>query len=128
MSDTVWRLPHRLYLRIYLALLVSLALAAILFGVASRMNSDPAQIGAHLQTFAELAAETLPPADAPLEEQRAALLRWRPRMHADMALYTADRKEIAAVGRPLPPLDPVTKPIDADQLLSLVRSTLETQK
>jgi signal transduction histidine kinase len=106
MSDALRRLPHRLYLRIYLALLVSVALAAILFGVASRMNNDPAQIGAHLQTFAELAAETLPPADAPLDEQRAALLRWRPRMHADMTLYSAGRAEIARVGQPLPPLDP----------------------
>jgi signal transduction histidine kinase len=106
MSDALRRLPHRLYLRIYLALLVSVALAAILFGVASRMNNDPAQLGGHLQTFAELAAETLPPADAPLDEQRAALLRWRPRMHADMTLYDARLREIARVGQPLPPPDP----------------------
>jgi signal transduction histidine kinase len=69
------------------------------------MINDPAQIGAHLQTFAELAAETLPPASAPHEKQRAALQRWRPRMHADLSLYTVDGQPIAAVGRALPPPD-----------------------
>jgi signal transduction histidine kinase len=97
---------HRLYLRIYLAVLLSLLLVAILFGMAWRMNMDPTQLGTSLETFAEVAAEVLPPASAPREAQQAALERWRPRMHADLALYAADGAPIAAVGRALPPWEP----------------------
>jgi signal transduction histidine kinase len=99
-------LLRRLYIRIYLALLLSLAVAAILFAVTWRMHPDPAQVGQNLETFAEIAAETLPPASAPREAQQAALSHWRPRMHSDLALYAANGDPIAAVGRPLPPPDP----------------------
>lgn len=101
-----FRWSHRLYLRIYLAVLVSLAIVAILFGVAWRINNDPGQMGASLETFAEIAAEVLPPASAPRETQQAALARWQPRMHADLALYAANGERIAAVGRDLPPWEP----------------------
>jgi signal transduction histidine kinase len=98
--------PNRLYIRIYLALLVSLAVAAVLFATAWRMNQDPAQGGQHLETFAEIAAETLPPASASREAQQAALSHWHPRMRADLALYAANGEKIAAAGRELPPLNP----------------------
>ncbi len=100
------RWSQRLYIRIYLAVLVSLAVIAILFVAAWRMNPDPAQVGQHLETFAEFAAESLPPATASREAQQAALQRWYPRMHADLALYTPNGEKIAAVGRRLPPPDP----------------------
>lgn len=95
----------RLYVRIYLAMLASLFIAAALFAMLWHMNPDPAHVGQNLGAFAEIAAETLPPADAPPDAQQEALERWHPRMHTDLALYGADGTLIASVGRPLPPLD-----------------------
>jgi signal transduction histidine kinase len=100
------RWSHRLYIRIYLAVLASLAVTAILFATVSHMNPDPAQSGQNLETFAEIAAETLPPAGLPPDAQQAALLHWHPRMHADLALYSANGRKIASVGRELPLPDP----------------------
>ncbi|MES2298742.1 MAG: ATP-binding protein [Pseudomonadota bacterium] len=100
------RLAQRLNVRIYLALLASLALAALLFGVVAHMQADPAQLNSSLATFGEIAAEVLPPASAPPAVQQAGLSRWHARVHADLALYGADGSPIAAVGHPLPPLSP----------------------
>jgi signal transduction histidine kinase len=80
------RLSHRLYFRIYLALLLSLALAAVLFIAAWRFNPDAAQVGPSLETFAEFAAEILPPASASDAVQQAALTHWQPRVRSDLAL------------------------------------------
>jgi signal transduction histidine kinase len=99
-----WR--HRLYLRIYAAVLASIALVALLFGTMWGMNPDPMRVGHNLDTFAEFAAETLPPASATREEQQDALVRWHKRMRASLALYDTNDKPIAAAGRPLPPPDP----------------------
>ena len=99
------RLSHRLYLRIYLALLLSLALAAVLFTLAGRISADRAQAGSGLDTFAEFAAEILPPASDSDALQQAALTHWQPRVRTDLALYAPDGRRIAAAGRPLPPLD-----------------------
>ena len=79
-------LTHRLYVRMYLALLLALALTALLFGAAWHLNPENAQIGGSLETFAAIAAEVLPPTDAPMQQQQAALRRWQPRTHADLAL------------------------------------------
>ncbi len=93
---------ERLYVRIYLAMLASLALTALLFGLV-HMRPDPDQFASGLETFAEITSEILPPATAPQEVQQAALNRWRARVHAHLALYAADGSMIAAVGRSLPP-------------------------
>ncbi len=105
-SNPRFGLTHRLYVRIYLALLLALGLAALLFGTAWHLNPDNAQIGGSLETFAEFAASVLPPADALRAQQQAALLEWQPRMHADLALYSASGTLLAAAGHPLPPRDP----------------------
>jgi signal transduction histidine kinase len=99
------RFSERLYVRIYLALLLSLALTAGLFFTAWHFNTDPAQVGPSLETFAEFAAEILPPSTAPDAVQQEALAHWQPRVRSDLALYAADGRRIAAAGRPLPPLD-----------------------
>ena len=98
-------LAQRLYVRIYLALLASLAIAAILFGIVAHIHFDPSQFGSSLDTFAEIAAEVLPPAQAAASVQQAALSRWHTRVHADLALYASNGTLIANVGRPLPPLN-----------------------
>ncbi len=98
--------PNRLYIRIYVAVLVSIVVAALLFAWAWRLNTESRQIGPNLESFAAIAADVLPTADADNATQQAALERWRARMRADLTLYSARREQIASVGRDLPPLEP----------------------
>lgn len=98
--------PQRLYVRIYAAMLLSLAVAAVLFAIAWQLNADSRRIGPSLESFAAFAAEVLPPAAASREEQQAALDRWQARSRTDLALYSAKRELIAEAGRDLPPLEP----------------------
>ncbi|WP_229750839.1 HAMP domain-containing sensor histidine kinase [Undibacterium terreum] len=97
---------QRLYVRIYLAMLASLAITALLFGIVTHIRSDPEQFASGLETFGEIASDVLPPATAPQDMQQAALNRWRAKVRADLALYSADGQKIASVGRPLPPREP----------------------
>jgi signal transduction histidine kinase len=95
----------RLYVRIYAAMLLSLAVAAVLFAIAWQHNAESRRIGPSLESFAAFAAEVLPPVSASHDEQQAALDRWQERSHTDLALYSARRELIAEAGRDLPPLD-----------------------
>ena len=95
-------LPHRLYVRIYAALLASLIVVGGLFALI-HLVYDPDQVRSGFDTFAEVAGEALPPAGAPPAEQQEALARWRRKVHTDMSLYSADGQLIAAAGKPLPP-------------------------
>jgi signal transduction histidine kinase len=103
-TKSFWQ--NRLYIRIYVAVLVSIVVAALLFAWAWRLNTESRQIGPNLESFAAIAADVLPPADADNATQQAALERWRTRMRADLTLYSVKREQIASVGRDLPPLDP----------------------
>lgn len=94
-------LPHRLYVRIYLALLASLLAAGALFALVHVLH-DREQSRSGFEAFAEVAAEVLPPATASIEQQRAALGRWRNRVRTAMTLYAPDGTLIASAGRPLP--------------------------
>jgi signal transduction histidine kinase len=94
-------LPHRLYVRIYLALLVSLVVAGSLFALV-HLIYDRDQVRSGFDTFAEVAAQVLPPPNAPVAQQQQALARWRHKVHADLSLYAADGTLIAAAGMPLP--------------------------
>jgi signal transduction histidine kinase len=98
---------RRLYFRIYLAILASLLLTAILIGTAWRFAFDPMRHGAHLDTIAEIASEILPPRAAPTSEQQAALDKWHRRAETDLALYGEDGELIAnASTHPLPAPSP----------------------
>ena len=98
---------RRLYFRIYLAILASLLVTALLVGAAWRFAFDPARHGAHLDAIAEIASEVLPPASAMQGEQQAALVRWHRRAETDLALFDENRRPVAAASRtPLPPPDP----------------------
>lgn len=103
-TKSFWQ--NRLYIRIYAAVLVSIVVAAMLFAWAWRLNTESRQIGPNLESFAAIAADVLPPADADNVTQQEALERWRTRMRADLTLYSAKREQIASVGRDLPALDP----------------------
>lgn len=93
----------RLYVRIYLALLASLIALGCMFGLVHWIyDSDQARSG--FETFAEVAGEVLPPVTASRQEQRRALMRWRQKVRANMALYAPSGELIAFAGRDAPRL------------------------
>ncbi|MFB9241403.1 HAMP domain-containing sensor histidine kinase [Massilia antarctica] len=96
-------MAHHLYLRIYVALLVSLGLAACLFGLV-HWAYDPEHLNSGNEAMTELASSVLPPASAPAALQQAVLTRWGKRLQTDLALYTPGGEPVAAIGKPLPPL------------------------
>ena len=90
----------RLYLRFYLALLVSLALLGLAASVLVRFAGGPMeQVGV---TVGRLVQNVLPPAQAPAPEQQEALQRVAAGLNADVTLFAEDGTIIAAIGRPLP--------------------------
>ncbi len=95
---------RRLYLRIYLAVLVSLVAFALVAGALWRHLGDGR--GYAFEVAGVLAQNVLPPAGAPAPEQQAALERLAANLRADIALFAADRTRLAAVGAPLAAPDP----------------------
>jgi signal transduction histidine kinase len=94
-------LAHRLYLKIYLALLASLALFALVVALAWRLaDVEPQRRGVELA--AQVAQNLLPDADAPRAAQQLALERITRGLTVDLALYDQVGKLIASVGTPLP--------------------------
>jgi signal transduction histidine kinase len=94
----------KLYLRIYLAVIAALLVFALAAGAAWRLFADEERSrGAH-EWGATLAQNILPPASAPPAEQQRALERIAADLRVDLALYSAGRERIAAVGEaPAPP-------------------------
>lgn len=97
---------RRLYLRIYLAVLASLAAFVLVAGVAWRQLGDGGPASEAFEVAGTLARNVLPPPDAPGAEQQAALERLARDLRADLALFAADGTRLAAVGQPLPPPEP----------------------
>jgi two-component system, OmpR family, sensor histidine kinase RstB len=92
---------RKLYLRIYLAVLASLAAFALVSGVLWRQLGD-AGPGSHAFAMAgTLAQNVLPPAAASKPEQQAALEKLAANVRVNIALYAADRTLLAAVGEVL---------------------------
>jgi signal transduction histidine kinase len=90
----------RLYLRFYLALVVSL----ILFVLATAAlwhftggSSEQAGI-----TLGRIIQNILPPATAPAAEQQEALRRLAAGLKGDVTLFDGDEKPVASIGQPLP--------------------------
>ena len=95
---------HRLYLRIYLAVLASLLLAAVIFAWLAYRHTEQPRFGPGLETFAEIAANALPPASAAPKVQQEAMTLLQVRVHANLGLFTSDGQLIASVGSALPTL------------------------
>jgi len=101
----VLALSQRLYVRIYAALLASLVALGCMFAIIHWIyDADQSRNG--FDTFAEVASEVLPPPTATPQEQRRALMRWRQKVRANMALYTPAGDFIAGAGPVPPPLPP----------------------
>ena len=93
---------RKLYVRIYLAVLASLAAFALASGFLWLKLGDAGPAGHAIEVAATLAQNVLPPAGAPNPEQQAALDKLAANLRADVALFAADRTRLAAVGAPLP--------------------------
>jgi signal transduction histidine kinase len=91
-----------LYLRIYLTVVAALALFALASGwlvqrhlEEQRVHNEGAQ-RERVEAWAELLQRSLPPADAPLEEQVAGLREWSQRLRIPMALDAPDGRRIGS--------------------------------
>ena len=93
---------RRLYLRVYLAVLASLAVFALISGLFWRHMGD----GHAFEVAAVLAQNVLPSAGAAPAEQQAALDRLAANLRADVTLFAPDRTALASVGAPLAAPDP----------------------
>lgn len=86
---------HRLYWKIWLAILATVVLFALLATAAWRLIGERPH-PPNVTGFAELASEVLPPPQASRAEVQSALERWQRRLGADLALYGADGVRLAA--------------------------------
>jgi signal transduction histidine kinase len=86
---------HRLYWKIWLAILATVVLFALLATAAWRLIGERPN-PPNVTGFAELASELLPSAQAPRAELQSALESWQRRLGADFALYGADGIRLAA--------------------------------
>jgi len=93
---------RKLYLQVYLTLLASLLLFALLAGALWRHSGDRHVYREAAAMASEVVESVLPQPDEPQAVQEAALRSWAQRMRARMTLYDASGMRIAAVGEPLP--------------------------
>jgi signal transduction histidine kinase len=95
---------HKLYLQFYFTIIASLLIFVVAAGALWRFALDVFREET-FEVASELAADALPPPDAPQALQQAALERLRERLRADFALYSAEGQRTAAAGAPLPGID-----------------------
>jgi signal transduction histidine kinase len=88
----------RLYLRLYLTVVLSLAAFALVAGYLWRVLVEVAPPPQAAELAGEIAQGALPPADAPREAQQAALERLSAGGRVQIALYAPDGTRIAQVG------------------------------
>lgn len=96
-------MTRRLYLRIYLAVLASLAVFALIAGIAWRIGAEtwePRREQIALLA-GELVAELLPAAPAGADELKGVLDHWHERARVDLSLYAPGGALLASAGRPI---------------------------
>ncbi len=93
---------RKLYVRIYFAVLASLAVFALAAGLLWRAFGVDGPWSQAYEVAATLAQNALPPVGAPKTEQQAALEKLAANLRADVALFAPDRSPLAEVGAPLP--------------------------
>ncbi len=98
------RLP--LYLRIYLAVLASLAVFAFAAGMMWRHMGDSGPAGQAFSLAATFAQNILPGVDSEAAAQQAALEKLAANLGADATLFSAALRPLAVVGTPLPAPEP----------------------
>jgi len=93
---------RKLYLRIYVAVLASLAVFALVAGVLWGQFGDAGPWAHAFEMGGTLTQNMLPPAAAPKPAQQAALERLTANLNGEFTLFADDRTLLAAVGEPLP--------------------------
>ncbi|KQW93872.1 hypothetical protein ASC94_15025 [Massilia sp. Root418] len=93
----------RLYFRFYAALLASLALLTLAVVLLWQWAGAPVELSD--RTLGTLLRNALPPAEAPPEQQQAALDRMTRGLRTDITLFSKDWQRLAYVGQPLERLD-----------------------
>ena len=82
---------RKLYVRIYFAVLASLAVFALAAGLLWRAFGENGPWSQAYEVAATLAQNALPPVGAPKAEQQAALEKLAANLRADIALFARDR-------------------------------------
>ena len=91
---------RRLYLQIYLTIVVILVIATLAIGLMGRFAFDEARFDDMITVAGELAVNALPPPDAPRARQQEAIERLHDMLRIDLALYSPRGERLAAAGRP----------------------------
>jgi signal transduction histidine kinase len=86
---------RRLYFRIYLAVLASLALTALLAAASWHLFIRNDGWLPRAEFFVEAAAHLLPPGNAPAAEVQTAVTRWADLSGFDIAIFAADGQRVA---------------------------------
>ncbi|MFN2427080.1 MAG: sensor histidine kinase [Candidatus Binatia bacterium] len=89
----------RLYLQIYLALVMALGLFALASSLVWWIAPRDRDADLFLAGMAGLVGESMPGADRPAEEQKAALENLASKFSADLTLLAADGSAVTSVGR-----------------------------
>jgi two-component system, OmpR family, sensor histidine kinase RstB len=91
----------RLYLRFYIALVISLLLFVLAAATLWHFTGGPVEQAGIV--LGRLLQNVLPPADSPAAQQQDALRRLTAGLKGDVALFDQDGTPVAAIGHPLPP-------------------------
>jgi signal transduction histidine kinase len=91
----------RLYLRFYIALVISLLLFVLAAATLWHFTGGPVEQAGIV--LGRLLQNVLPPADSPAAQQQEALRRLTAGLKGDVALFDQDGMPVAAIGHPLPP-------------------------
>ena len=87
----------RLYLKIYLTIVVTLLLVVLIAGGIWRFGKAPA-FAEGFEVAGELVSAALPPADAPAAAQQAAVRQFAQRLNANIGLFDKDLQLVASYG------------------------------
>ena len=99
---------NRLYVKVYLTIVLSLILAVIATAAIFRAGPEAESMRGAFHMAGGVLTAALADKAAPLAQQKEAVDRLSRLIHADLALFTEDGQLIAASGEPLPPPDQVT--------------------
>jgi signal transduction histidine kinase len=94
----------KLYQRIYLAVIGALAITVILTLAVWHSIEPSNQHELRFRMFAEVISESLPAANAPQADQERVIASWATRAGANIALYDAKRRLIAATSAKIIPM------------------------
>ncbi|MFZ5693631.1 MAG: sensor histidine kinase [Pseudomonadota bacterium] len=88
----------RLYLKIYLTIVVALLAVVLVSGAVWRFGKPPGPLAEAYEVAGELLAAVLPPADAPAAAQQNAIRQFAQRLQANIGLFDKELNLIASYG------------------------------